>query len=357
MPALPRDEIVDPTEPGFYHCYSRCVRRSFLCGEDDYTGKNYDHRKGWLETRIEFLASQMAVEVIGTAIMDNHLHTILRNRPDLVEKWSNLEVATKWLKVCPGERQLDPMAPPIEPTEKQIKELVGDKSKLTECRVRLASLSWMMKLLKEPISRSANAEEGLTGHFWEGRFKSTRLLDIYAIVLCTMYVDLNEIRAGKAATPETSVHSSAYLRIQARLARLDSQAEEKSSVSHNALAAAWLSPLEEGADPPDGAQANEGRRASDHGFLPMSLEKYLVLLDWSGRQLKGGKRGAIPDSLSPILDRLSLPMDHLLEGLQSFQNWFSDFAGRPSSLRAHAAKMGKRWMRGCGKPSKHSPSA
>jgi hypothetical protein len=201
----------------------------------------------------------------------------------------------------------------------------------------------MMKLLKEPISRSANAEEGLTGHFWEARFKSVRLLDIYAIVLCAMYVDLNEVRAGKAPTPETSVHSSAYLRIQARLARQP----KRPRASSNPLAAAWLSPIDEEADPPDGRQAAEGRRASDHGFLPMSLEKYLLLLDWSGRQFKRGKRGAIPGHLSPILDRLKLPIDHLLEGLQSFQSWFSDFAGRPSTLRAHAAKMGIRSIRGC----------
>ena len=348
MPARSRQEIVDSTKPGFYHCYSRCVRRSFLCGEDAYTGKNYDHRKDWIETRFEFLASQMAVEVIVTTTMDNHLHAILRNRPDLAEKWSELEVAQRWLKVCPGERQLDPMAAPIEPTKQQIQELLGDKSKLAECRERLASLSWMMKLLKEPISRIANAEDECTGAFWEGRFKSTRLLDIYAIVLCSMYVDLNEIRAQKARTPETSVHSSAYLRIQARLGRLGTT-KEKSKESCDPLAAAWLSPIEEGADPPDGPQADKGRRASDQGFLPMSLEKYLVLLDWSRRQLKERKRGAIPDNLSPILDRLNLPVDHWLEGLKSFQNWFSDFAGRPSTLRAHAAKAGNRWIRGCGR--------
>jgi len=241
------------------------------------------------------------------------------------------------------------MAPPIEPTEQQIKELLADMAKLAECRERLASLSWMMKLLKEPISRCANAEDECTGAFWEGRFKSIRLLDIYAIVLCAMYVDLNEVRAQKASTPETSAHSSAYLRIQARLARLETQ-QKRPNAACDPLAAAWLSPIEEGAEPPDGQQAEEGRRASDQGFLPMSLEKYLVLLDWSGRQLKRGKRGAIPGNLSPILDRLRLPIEHLLEGIQSFQSWFSDFAGRPSTLRAHAAKMGKRSIRGCGRP-------
>ncbi len=345
MPARPRKDIVDPTEPGFYHCYSRCVRRAFLCGDDSYTGKNYDHRKDWIETRLDLLASQMAIEVTGTAVMDNHLHVVVKIRPDIVIGWSDQEVARRWLKVCPGERQLDLTAPPIEPTEEKIAELMADKVQLGECRKRLASLSWMMKLLKEQISRSSNHEDQCTGAFWEGRFKSTRLLDLYALVLCSMYVDLNPIRAKKATTPETSLHTSAYLRIKARLARSETSKSERNE-SLDPLAAAWLSPIDEDTPPPDGPQAARGRRASDQGFLPMTLDKYLLLLDWSGRQLPLDKRGAIPQELAPILSRLELAADHWLEGLQSFQQWFSDFAGRPATLRAHAAKSGIRWIRG-----------
>jgi hypothetical protein len=36
-------------------------------------------------------------------------------------------------------------------------------------------------------------------------------------------------------------------------------------------------------------------RASDQGFLPIETEHYFMLLDWTGRQLRAGKRGAIPD--------------------------------------------------------------
>ncbi|MBS0265481.1 MAG: hypothetical protein JSS02_26350, partial [Planctomycetes bacterium] len=51
-----------------------------------------------------------------------------------------------------------------------------------------------------------------------------------------------------------------------------------------------------------------GTRCSEKGFLPMSLGDYLQLLDWTGRQLAQGKKGQIPDTVGPILERLQL--DH-----------------------------------------------
>jgi hypothetical protein len=136
MPARARKEIVDEVEIGFYHCYSRCVRRAYLCGEDPYTGQNYDHRKDWVDQRLKFLASVMAVEVTSFAVMDNHLHTVLRNRPDLAKQWSDKEVARRWLAVCPGKR--DNNADPTElPGPQQIKALANDPGKLAEVRRRL----------------------------------------------------------------------------------------------------------------------------------------------------------------------------------------------------------------------------
>ena len=76
-------------------------------------------------------------------------------------------------------------------------------------RGRLADLSWFMRCLNEYIARRANAEDGCTGRFWEGRFKSQGLLDETAIVTAMAYVDLNPIRAGMAKDLADSDDTSA----------------------------------------------------------------------------------------------------------------------------------------------------
>jgi hypothetical protein len=77
-----------------------------------------------------------------------------------------------------------------------------------------------MRTLNEHVARLANAEDGVKGRFWEGRFKSQALLDEKALLAAMAYVDLNPVRAGLAETPEASDYTS----IQERLGYLPASA-------------------------------------------------------------------------------------------------------------------------------------
>jgi hypothetical protein len=103
-----RAEVVVPDEIGVYHCVQRVVRKAFLCGVDSLSGTSYDHRKAWIRGRLESLAELFGVEIAAFALMSNHLHVILRNRPDVVAPWSDSEVARRWLTLFPGRVATQP---------------------------------------------------------------------------------------------------------------------------------------------------------------------------------------------------------------------------------------------------------
>jgi len=87
---LTRSEIFDPDEVAIGHFYNRTTRRCFLMGEDPISGKNFDHRKVWIEEYLRELAEAMEVDFLGFAILSNHFHLILRSRPDVVATWDGM---------------------------------------------------------------------------------------------------------------------------------------------------------------------------------------------------------------------------------------------------------------------------
>ena len=73
-----------------------------------------------------------------------------------------------------------------------------------------------------------------------------------------------------------------------------------------------------------------------------SVMSNLMLLDWTGRELRADKRGAIPDHLAPILERLGLNRSNWVETVRGFGRLFKQAAGRPSSLIDAAARRSRR---------------
>ena len=161
-----RRDVLAAGEIQVVHCINRCVRRAYLCGQDPLTGTDYEHRRELIRQRLEFLAGIMGIEVLGYSVMSNHFHCILRSRYDVVETWSDEDVARKW---------------------------------------------WLlfMRFLSERVAKVANKQDQCSGRFWEGRFRGQILLDSAAILACMQYVDLNPVRANIAVSPESSDFTSA----------------------------------------------------------------------------------------------------------------------------------------------------
>ena len=211
MPRLARYDVLDPGEVQVLHCVQRCVRRALLCGEDSFTGQSFEHRREWIRARLESLASVFGIDCLTYTVLSNHLHLVLRSRPDVVSTWTDEEVARRWLRLFPKRREKDGSL--SEPTRPEIDMIVNQPELLTERRKRLSDVSWWMRCAAENIARRANREDECTGRFWEGRFKVQLLLDEALLLACAAYVGLNPIRAALAETPEESDFTGAKDRI------------------------------------------------------------------------------------------------------------------------------------------------
>lgn len=313
----PRHPIVDPETAGFFHCVSRCVRRAFLCGEDAYSGRSYEHRRAWVEERLLDLAECFAVGVYAYAVMSNHVHVVLHVDPQIAQRWSDEEIAERWVRLFPV--RVDEAVDERLCREKA-RRLQGDPGRMAELRRRLGSVSWFMRCLNEPIARQANQEDGCTGRFWEGRFKCQALLDEQAVLACMAYLDLNPIRAGMTEDLAASSHTSIRRRLQ------NAQTANTSlSEALRPLAGIWMTPV-----------------------LSVRALDYLELVDWSGWVVREGKRGAIAPKAPSVLMQLGLRELQWQSQMLGIESRYWRAVGTIESLMAKARVLGQHWLKGCG---------
>jgi hypothetical protein len=325
--AIPRRQVVDPDIPAIYHALSRCVRRAFLfrrpCGGD---------RRRWVAEQLAKVLECFAFDLHAFAILSNHVHLVLANKPDLARSWDEREVARRWLTLHPARwlRKRRGLPPDGPPSDEEIDELVSDSPRIAVLRRRMHDLGWFMKCLKEPIARRANREDNVTGHFWEGRYHAFRIADIPAVVATSAYVDLNEVRAGTAAAPEAAAFSSASIRaaqaarrtrrqrcVRRRARLLRTQPSQAAT-----LLAIPLTPLP-----------------------GMSDLEYLEFLERSARQPLRCERG-LGQHLPPILERLGIARpvwsSVVRKGIGRIRG---SIAGTADSVRHEARRRGRRWLR------------
>jgi REP element-mobilizing transposase RayT len=311
------------------------VRRAFLCGEDPFTGASYEHRRGWIADRLQRLASVFAVDVAGYAVMSNHFHVVVRIDTERADAWSTDEVLARWTALFSG-----PLLIQRYQEEGRANLSAGDVLAVDQLagqyRARLKDLSWFMRVLNEGIARQANAEDGVTGRFWEGRFKSQALLDEQALIAALAYVDLNPIRAGVAETPEESDFTS----VQQRLGRAPARPKEEPPSGETegdrdgveALPRAPLMPFDA-----------TGRT---EWAIPYAFDDYLELVDWLGRAVHPAKKGRIPPDRPKILARLGMDAEGLAEEAGRLLQVFGSAVGAPASLTEARAQRQLAYLRG-----------
>ena len=340
-----RRVIVSPNEVGVYHCVSRCVRRAYLCGFDSYSGKNYEHRRRWVRDRLKELSGLFGVEVFSYAVMSNHLHVVLRTRPDWADSWTNDQVAERWCRLFRGKEAIRAGRPYDEQKYNQVR---NDAARIQLYRDRLKDVSWLMRCLNESLARRANAEDRCGGRFWGGRFKCQRLLDRGAILACMAYVDLNPVRARLADRLEESEFTSVFDRLMANRAEkrlgLLGNIERPTSVQQREIdkelkwksEVQWLLPI-------DGAESP---------LTGIDEEYYFSLVEWTGKMIRKDKPGFIPAGIAGVLDRFDLDAASWAQNVQSYGTLFHRVAGSVDSILSQAKKTGQNWFRGM-KSSQH----
>ena len=289
----PRKALISLADTPYYHITSRCVRRAYLCGIDHYSGQNFEHRRQWVVDRIRLLSSLFAIDVCAYAVMSNHYHLVLKLCPDQLGTLCDEQIMDRWCALFKGPllvqryRSGETLSSPERATVTDI---------VNVWRRKLASISWFMRCLNQPIARQANLEDECTGKFWESRFKSQALKTEEALLSCMAYVDLNPVRAGIANSPETSDYTSIQERIQPRF-QLNQAIDEQQACGDLMDFQTPLKPFL----PFEGGLVNQPQS----GILFAHLH-YLELVDWTGRIIRNDKRGYIDKDLPPILTRLNI---------------------------------------------------
>ena len=312
-----RKHLVCLSDTPYYHVYSRCVRRAFLCGNDPFSDKSYEHRRTWIEDRLRVLSSLFSIQLCAYAVMSNHYHLVVKINPGESNGWSDDEVLQRWTALFRGPllvqryRSGESLSTAERDTVRAIAAVYRD---------RLGSLSWFMKCLNEPIARQANAEDGCTGHFWEARFQSQPLCTDKALLTAMAYVDLNPIRAKLAETPEHSEYTSIRARLRGDYRRKTQSGSvlrmlERGELHHFDTPIRPLLGFSDSAEPIAGI-----RQAAD--TLPIREQDYLQLVDTTGRLVARGKRGRIDPSLASILARLGLSLPQWTEASTAFRQHY-----------------------------------
>jgi hypothetical protein len=254
-----------------------------------------------VELRTQELASIFAIDVAGHAVLDSHMHFVLRIDEAKGKGFTNEEVVRRWGELYPPRNRRGEI---LEITDDWVSQKASEADWVKERRRRLMDLGWFHKCLKEPLSRLINKIDGTRGTIFASRYKSIGILDDASLLRVMAYVDLNPVAAGVAKLPETSLYTSIRQRVdnvlrEMRLSDLKSviKAMGVTTIKLASLETkCWLMPIEDSAD------FKEIRK----GIIDrITVGHYFLLVDLTGRYFREGK-ASIDGEAACIFERLEM---------------------------------------------------
>lgn len=184
MPRLKTPEV-----DAFYHL------RSHVAGPPDWFPLQIPEvQEKFMQLLLKFLQAYCC-ELFSFVLMGNHYHLVL-----LVQAYRKL-----------SRRELRRRAHLLFSSKKRWPRT---KRQWKQFNRRLFDLSEFMKSLNQALAEWYNQNYDRQGPLMAGRFRSTLLTDLQAVLDCMIYVDLNPVRAGLVQRPEQWKYASAALRIQ-----------------------------------------------------------------------------------------------------------------------------------------------
>ena len=147
-------------------------------------------------------------------------------------------------------------------------------------------------------------------------FKAQVLCDERAVLAAMAYVDLNPIRAGAVHDLEGSTHTS----LHERLTRLKP--------------AELNQPLD--------------TIAGKHAPLGLSLRAYVELVEWTGQQVRPGKRGALVKHMPGVLKRYEKNPDRWALRVKAVGSGYWRVIGSVADLIETTTRLQQRWVKGMG---------
>jgi REP element-mobilizing transposase RayT len=368
-----RGSLINPKEVTIVHAVAKTARNLFLLGEDLATRTHNSHRKAWIVDILEFQSSLMAIDLLDFCVMDNHIHQVLRSRPDVVKKWTDREVARRWLTLCPKSKKRQKVDDkvqyvPIPPKESEIETLAKNKKRIKKIRAQLSSISWWMRLCCQKVAQRANREDGGSkGPFWKGRFHATVIEDLAYLLGCCLYVDLNAVQAAMAQGIDDYDYTSAKIRLDMIRSKQKAKEDEQAPAANQPQSENETVPIE---SPPkeSASQAQEktqdkdrkkkvpmeisnlskgefmslvkletesndpqlhkdGYRCSDKGFLDYTVEEYLDALRWCIKHKLFRADATMPEDVPECLKKHSLGPELVLQQAREFGEMYRYRAG------------------------------